>query len=206
MIQQINLYQEILKQQQDKPGINRSGLALIAAMVLLLVFSLYLLFDLYATKNSLQQARRQLSEAETRVQLLKIQFPEQQINKLLSQEISRSQNTLNNLSKVIYLLTDKKSDQTQGFSRYFSALSRQSIADVWLSNIYINGKKHTLKLQGSTFNPEKVPVFIQKLHNEPVFQGRNFAELSMTQAEKTENQIDFSVSTMTEILENNTHD
>ena len=206
MIQQINLYQDVLKTSRTKPTINSYIFGSVTALIFFLAFSIYLFLEVNTTKNNLQNAKQQLLEAETQVQVLKIKYPEQQINPILAQEVSRLQNILHSLSRVIHLLTDKKSDQTQGFSRYFSALSRQSISDVWLRNIAIEGGKQILTLEGSTFIAEKIPLFIQNLHNESVFQGKKFAKLIMTQDEETENQINFTISTTTEIFERENHD
>ncbi len=206
MIQQINLYQDVLKQNQAQPTINRYIYGSVAALILLLAYSIYLFLDLNNTKNNLQKAKQQLLKAETQVQVMKIKYPEQKINPLLAQEVSRLQNIVGSLSSVIHLLADKKSDQTQGFSRYFSALSRQSIPNVWLRNIAINGGKQILTLQGSTYTAKKIPVFIQNLHDEPVFQGRNFAQLVMFQDKETENLINFTISTTSEILKQEDHD
>jgi len=205
MRQQVNLYQEIL-QSRSRPVINPYILGLTVITLVLIGISVYITVDLNNTKNSLQQAKQQLKKAETRVQLLQAQYPKQQINTLLTQEISRSQNILASLSRVIHLLTDKESDQAQGFSRYFSALARQSIPDVWLRTIYINAQTNNLELQGSTYTAEKIPVFIQKLHNESVFQGKHFEKLIITQSKESENQIDFTVSSTTEPLEQENHD
>jgi len=206
MIQQVNLYQEILQQNQSRPLVKRYILGLTVVMLVLIGLSIFITVDLYSTKNSLQQAKQQLRAAKTRIQLLQVQYPVQQINTLLIQEIKHSQNIIASLSRVIHLLTDKKSDRTQGFSRYFSALARQSIPDIWLTTIYINGKTNTLQLQGSTYIAEKIPVFIQKLHNESVFQGKHFEKLIISQVEEPENQIDFIVSSTTEPLELGNHD
>jgi len=116
---------------------------------------------------------------------------------------------LGDLSQVIHLLSNKKSDQTQGFSRYFSALARQSIADVWLSGIHINADQQSIVLKGSTFYPGKTPVFLQNLQNEAVFKGKSFAKLEMIQAEKNNSQINFTISTFvekTDALEQKSHD
>jgi hypothetical protein len=205
MIQQVNLYQEIF-QSRSRPVINPYILGLTVVLLVLIGISVYITVNLNSTKYSLQQAKQQLRKAETHVQLLQVQYPKQQINTLLTQEISRSQNVLASLSQVIHLLTDKKSDQTQGFSRYFSALARQSIPDVWLRTIYINAQTNNLELQGSTYTAEKIPVFIQKLQNESVFQGKHFEKLIITQSKESENQIDFTVSSTAEPLEQENHD
>lgn len=206
MIQQINLYQDILKQGQTKPLVNAYVYGLIAMIILMIGYSIYLFTDLNNAKNNIQIARQQLTEAESKVQILRIQHPKKQINKLLTQEISSSQNILNSLSQVIHLLTDKTSDQTQGFSRYFSALARQSTANLWLTNITINAQQQTIDLHGSTYQAEKTALFLQKLPHEAVFQGRSFAKLSMIQSEENDNQINFIISTINEPSEQDTHD
>jgi len=201
MIQQVNLFKDSLKQSQAKPMLNSYVYGLMAILILLSVYSAFLWLELNNTKNSLQLAKQQLIQAESKVQVLKVEHPKQQINTLLSHELSRSQQVFNSLSQVIGLLTDEKSDQTQGFSAYFSALARQSITGAWLTNISINTQKHTINLQGRTYQAEKIALLLQNLHHEPSFQGRSFAKLIMTQAEESESQIDFAINTVDESLE-----
>mgnify|MGYP000102422244 FL=1 len=206
MIQQVNLYQDCLNHGPEKPAINQYISSLIAITLLLFFYSIYLFIDLNNTKDNLIISKQQLSDAETQVQLLQVKYPKQQINDLLKQEISRSRNTLSSLSQVIQLLSDKTSDQTQGFSRYFSALARQSISEVWLRKITINGQRDSLTLQGSTYNPDKIPVTLQKLRDEAVFQGKIFTRLNMAQAQDNNNQINFAVSTLSDFSEQDNHD
>jgi len=206
MIQQVNLYKGSLKPSQTKLASNTYLFSLIGMLILLAAYSVFLLLELNNTKSDIEQAKQQLILAESRVQALKTEHPKQEINKLLSQEVSRSQQIFNSFSQVVGLLSDEKSDQTQGFSRYFSALARQSIADVWLTNIAIHAQDHTINLTGSTYQAEKIAVFLQKLHHEPSFQGRSFAKLIISQAEEVENQIDFAINTVDESLEQENHD
>lgn len=205
IMQQVNLYQDRLKQ-NEKTVINPYIASVAAVLILLLGFSIYLFIDRNDTKNSLKTTRQQLLAAETQVQLLQVKYPKQQINSLLKQQISRSQNTLASLSRIIKLLSDKSSDQTQGFSRYFTALAQQSISEVWLRNIAIDAQNSTLTLQGSSYNPDQIAVLLQKLHDETIFQGKVFAKLVISQAQDSNNQVDFTVSTLTEITEKTNHD
>ena len=64
-------------------------------------------------------------------------------------------------------------------------------------------------LKGSTFYPGKIPLFLQNLQNETVFNGKSFAKLAMAQAEKNNSQINFTISTFmeeTDMLEQKSHD
>lgn len=201
MIQQVNLYTDIFKQTKQGSAINAFFYGAVAIISLLVAFSIFLLIALNNTKGNIQVAKQNLIQTESRIQLLQAQYPKQQTNKLLTEELSHYQNKVNNLSHVIQLLSDKASDQTQGFSRYFSALARQSIAEIWLTNISINGIQHNINLQGSTYQPEKVALFLQNLHHEAVFQGQSFAKLVMKQAKENKDQIDFSINSTNELSE-----
>lgn len=200
MIQQINLYQDELKTKAT-PALNNYIYGLAIAGLLFFGFSIYLLIDQNNTKNDIQQTQQQLSDAEHQVQMMQDQYPQQEVDKGIVQEISRYQNILTSLSQVVHLLSDNKSDQTQGFSRYFSALARQSFSDVWLTKISVDAEQNNLSLHGSTFNTKTIPEFLQKLHHEPVFKGRIFETLTMTQAKKTGKQLNFYVSTAIKISE-----
>ena len=206
MKQQINLYQNALKQNQGSSDLKRYIYGSVTAFLLLIGFSIYLFLNLNSTKSNLQNAKEQLLEAKTHVEVIKIQYPQQQLNQLLNQEIFRLQSIHHNLSKVVHSLNDTESDRTQGFSRYFSALARQNISELWLTKITINAEKLILTLEGSTYNAEKIPVFIQSLQNESIFQGKNFAKLIITADQETVNQINFTVSTTTEKPEQEDHD
>lgn len=209
MIQQVNLYQNLFDKKQAKPTTNKYLYGLALVILLLIAFSIYLFVDMKDTKNSLQEAKLKLQDTELQINELRMKYPAQQIDEQIIQEISQLQNVLTSLSAVLHLLTDEDSDQTQGFSRYFSAFSRQSIADVWLSNINIDAGKQSLTLQGSTFYPGKTPMFLQNLQHEPIFQGKSFAKLVMSQAEKNKSRIDFTISTTAEesdISEQKVHD
>lgn len=199
MIQQINLYQEDLEQGGNQSLVNKILFSFIAVTLLLAGFSLYLFITLNNTKDNIQLSKQQLIEAETRVQLLQVKYPRQQISSLLSHEISRSENIRASLTNVLHILKDKKSDQTQGFSRYFSALARQSLANVWLSTISINAQQQTLTLEGSSYQPKNIPLLLQSLHDESVFHGTSFVKLIITQNQQNNHQVDFTVSTSNEL-------
>ncbi len=198
MIQQVNLYKGILKQKEKQPVLKNYLYGLLAIIIILTSYSLFLLVDINNTKNTITTTNQQLIEAEFEVQHLRVKFPKKPINKLLIQELSHSQKMLSNLSQVVHLLNDKTSDQTQGFSLYFSALARQSITDIWLTTISINSLNNTISLQGSTYKPESTAIFLQKLHHEKVFQGRAFTKLVMSQSEKDENLLNFIIDTTIE--------
>lgn len=205
MIQQVNLYQDILKQEQNKSGINLYWVGLFTIALLLIGFSAYLMWNTKNTETQVQQNRRDLAAEQARVQLISSQIPKQEINTQLVAEVAQSQNMLDELTQTMRLLSGKSADQSPGFSNYFQALSNQSIPDVWLSALYIDGQHQVINIEGSTFKPEKIPYFLQQLRKEPVFNGHTFAKLIMQKSEKTPNQIDFKLSTTLEAPDKKDH-
>ena len=209
MMQQVNLYRHLDGQTQDKSALNSYLYGSALFVVLLLGMSIYSFIEMKQTKNNLQQAKSDIQKTETLITTLQAKYPKQQLDTNITQNISLQQKILGSLSQVVHLLSNNRSDQTLGFSRYFSALARQSITDVWLSGIHINAEQQTLVLKGSTFYPGKIPLFLQNLQNETVFNGKSFAKLAMMQAEKNDTQINFTINTFmkeTDMLEQKSHD
>jgi hypothetical protein len=205
MIQQVNLYQDILRQEQNKSGINLYWVGLLAITLLFIGFSAYLMWDLKHTETQVQQFRQALDAEQVRVNLISSKIPKQEIDPQLAAEVAQQQNMLDELTQVMQLLSGKNTDQSLGFSSHFQALSNQSIPDVWLSALYLNGQQQIINLEGSTFKPEKIPYFLQQLQKEPVFNGHTFAKLMMQQSEKIPGQMDFKLSTTLEALAKKDH-
>ncbi len=195
MIQQVNLYQDILNQGRKKSGINLYWVGLSIITLLFVGFSGYLMWSLKNTETQIQQFRQNLETEQTRVNLISAKIPKQEIDAQLAAEVAQWQNMLDELTQTMQLLSGKSTDQSSGFSSHFQALSNQSIPDVWLSALYLDGQKQIINIEGSTFKPEKIPYFLQQLQKEPIFNGHSFAKLIMQQSEKIPNQMDFKLST-----------
>ncbi|MDO9047481.1 MAG: PilN domain-containing protein [Methylobacter sp.] len=195
MIQQVNLYQDILNQGRKKSGINLYWVGLSVIALLLVGFSVYLTWNTKNTETHVQQLRQNLEVEHARVNLISSNIPKQEIDTQLAAEVAQWQNMLDELTQTMQLLSDKSTDQSPGFSSYFQALSNQSIPDVWLSALYLDEQQQVINIEGSTFKPEKIPYFLQQLQKEPIFNGYSFAKLIMQQSKTMPNQMDFKLST-----------
>ncbi len=201
MKQQVNLYQDILRQGQNKSGINLYWLGLSATALLFIGFSVYLMSDLKNTETQAQQLRQSLSAEQARVNLISSKIPNQEIDTQLTAQVALWENMLVELTQTMKLL----SGQSSGFSNYLQALSNQSIPEVWLSALYLAGQQQIINIEGSTFKPEKIPYFLQQLQKEPIFNGHSFAKLIMKKSEKIPNQLDFKLSTTLEAPDKKDH-
>ncbi|WP_333877184.1 hypothetical protein [Methylobacter sp.] len=205
MIQQVNLYQDILNQGRKKSGINLYWAGLSVVALLFAGFSGYVIWSLKSTETQIQQFRQNLEAEQTRVNLISSKIPKQDIDAQLAEEVAQWQNMLDELTQTMQLLSSKITDQSPGFSSYFQALSNQSIPDVWLSALYLNEQRQIINIEGSTFKPEKIPYFLQQLQKEPIFNGHTFAKLIMQKSEEIPDQMDFKLNTILEAPDKKDH-
>jgi len=195
MIQQINLYQDNIRQAQAKTAVNPYLAGFAGIILLLMGISLNLLWNLGNLKTRMEQTRKSLTVEEARVNDLLSKLPNQGNNASLLTETDQLQSNIGELTQILQLLTEKKTDLTQGFSKTFQALANQSVPDVWLSKIYIFGPRRIFDLEGSALKSAQIPFFLQQLQKEPVFHGQTFAKLIMLKSEKFPGQINFKLNT-----------
>lgn len=193
MIQQINLYHDNIDT-RSQSNLNHYLLVLIASVMLLLISSGLSWYQIATQQSKRQLLQTQLQQATTELLTLQSQLPNPQNDALLDQEIQQAQTRYQNLSRIMELLTDTQQDQTRGFSHYLSALAEQADSSAWLSRIKINTISNDISLYGSSFQPQPIPLLLQRLQTTSAFKSRSFARLNMQQSDNAPEQIDFSVS------------
>ena len=66
-----------------------------------------------------------------------------------------------------------------GYSGYLLALSRQGTAALWLTRFSIGADAHALQIGGRMTDARQLPEYLHRLDAEPLFQGRDFAQLTL---------------------------
>ncbi len=197
MTQQINLYKAFQTDNQDSNLVEYLILSLLGLFVILLIYSSYLGYRVYDLESQLDAAEQKKIATETQLKELQIKFPKKESNPLIAQELRQSQNDLTYLGRIFSDLSDHDSDQSMGFHHYFLALARQNQSDVWLNHIRIQATPHHLELEGSTHNEASVAIFLDRLKQEPAFQGKKFAKFMIHSQDNT-HLSQFIVSTTAE--------
>jgi Fimbrial assembly protein (PilN) len=72
---------------------------------------------------------------------------------------------------------------TQGYAQYFTALARQSQPTLWITGFAVAADGAALELQGRMADPRMLPDYLRRLNTEPLFKGREFAQLSLKAVE-----------------------
>ncbi len=193
MIQQINLYQQS-GADSSRIIFNPYLLTILTTVLILIIIGGLNISKLHSNQAKQAQLQAQLQTAHIQLQQLQAQYPNQQIDPALNQELQQTQGYYQNLSQTLEILADTQSDRSRGFSRYLSALASQADSNVWLTTIRFNSETDSITLKGGTFKPEQIPLLLQRLQNTNVFKGRHFAKLLIQQSEETPGQVNFSVS------------
>ena len=187
MSQQINLYNPLFRRQKKY----FSSVTMLQALGLILLGSLLVYGYAWYRTSGLEKRALQTEKSyqATQVQLAQASaaFGPRQPSKLLQDELARMDAQVKSRRQTIALLGQGELGNTQGFSEYLRALSRQTLDGLWITGFHVSGTGSDMAINGRTLQPELVPVFINRLKKEPVLAGKTFSmlEMSLPEAEKT---------------------
>jgi len=178
MSQQINLYNPLLLKQQKLFSLRTMTQAL--GLILLGNFLFYG-YASYRTAHLEKQASQTTQLYNTTLaqfERTKAEAGPRAPSALLADAVARTEAQLKTRRRIIGLLEQGALGNRQGFSGYFRALSRQTMAGLWLTGFQVSGAGE-VAISGRALKPELVPAFINQLKQEPVLAGKTFASLEM---------------------------
>lgn len=195
-MQQINLYQPILRKQErifSLKTLLQGNLLILAILVLIYGVTLYQTHTLRSQHAQLLQQRLERTEHLADIQK-KFQPVAQDPN--LDAAIDEKQALLNHRMRLLNELRHQNTgaDGNPGFSEQLSGLARQDARNIWLQQISLRDGKQ-LTLRGMATDAREVPQFIQRLTNEPSFNGTTFTQVQITRDEGNKNVIGFVLET-----------
>ena len=176
--QQINLYQPIFRKQRQvfSAATMAQAAALVAVALLgLYAFGRFKIAGLEAEVVQLEAREKaltaQLGRIDPNVGASRRAEAEQEIKKLNA--------TLLEQQRLIDVLRDQPLGTTDGFSSYLAALGRQHTAELWLTDITINGATRAIELGGRSVRADLVPAYLQNLGSETALAGQRFDRLDI---------------------------
>lgn len=181
MSQQINLFNPIFLKQSKMLSL----LAMMQALGLILLGSC--LFYGYAwyqvhqlTQQSIESDKRFKAGQDNLVRYT-AEFSPQQANELLQKEVQSLEKQVLDQTKVVDALKSGAVGNTDGYSAYMRAFSRQIITGLWLTGFSVVGNGTHIRLTGGVLRAELLPAYIRRLNSEVVMQGKSFSKLQMQQ-------------------------
>ncbi len=181
MSQQINLFNPIFRKQKKY----FSSLTMLQALAIIGFACLLLAGDAARRLRALQEQAAAtdalLVARQQKLTEFRVQFAPRQKSAGLAAEIVAAQDELAMLASATATIERGGFGDTHGFSGYFRAFARQSVAGLWLTGVDIDAGPSGAQLgvQGNTLQAELVPQYMQRLATEAVMRGKAFSSLNI---------------------------
>jgi Tfp pilus assembly protein PilN len=183
MSQQINLFNPIFLKQ--KRHFSALTMAQALAVVLLGVLAMYA----YQVRQNqtlagvLAQADQQLEARRDQITRFGREFSTQGASRSLSEELASAEARLAQRKGLLDDLTTGVGGDARGYSRYLTALARQTMPGVWLTGLDIGGKSSALVIKGRALDSALVPAYMRALSRAAPLAGRRVDELRLSAKE-----------------------
>lgn len=125
------------------------------------------------------QLQSQLTQVQNEVTVKSKALSEKKLSAKLESEIATAKALLENRQEAMSYLNSGQLGNKEGFSGFLTALSRQTLDNLWLTGFTVSQGGTAVELRGRTLNAQRIPEYVQKLSNEPAFLGRSFAALDV---------------------------
>lgn len=183
MTQQINLYEARLRPRRELATARHLGVAAVLALVV--VSALAVNARLGADRRGAELAALQadIRTEQERVTVLGKAVAERRVSPALSGELAKNRAQLEIRQEVLDVLAAGRIGNSEGFSGVMTGFARQAQADVWLTGFTVSNGGEEIEIRGRMLDAAKLPAYVQRLSDEPVFQGRRFAALDMRSVE-----------------------
>lgn len=174
MPQQINLLDASLQRRRDPPGSVAGVIALAATLfaTVALTFGLHL-------KSAQARLQAGITEASLPALQARVAASDSAQRSIPAAELARLRAVESAQERVRAALDSGLVGDTLGYSRYLLALSRQMRGKLWLTDFSVAPDGRSLELGGRMTDPRELPDYLSRLNAEPLFKGREFAQLSL---------------------------
>ena len=96
---------------------------------------------------------------------------------------------------LLQMLSGNQPGNRHGLSAHLAGLARQDLSTVWLRRIRFSDGGDQILLEGGSTREADIPLYLQRLTDQPVFAGREFEHLRLSRAVQASSSIDFVLQT-----------
>ncbi len=193
-IQQVDLYTDELRPRKEKLLAGTALSVLLLALAVIVVaagVTRYQESRLQAETAALQQQNEQLQRS---VEQLTDEVAARQPDPEVEAALERVTATLARRQQLLDRVENLIASETTGFSSPLSALARQVPQGLWLTYIRLDALHGEVGLAGKAQSGRLVPVYLEKLGDEPAFIGKTFGSFRLDR-EEDGRLIEFRVAT-----------
>jgi MSHA biogenesis protein MshI len=191
-MQQINLYQSELRVAQKNLSANKALSYAGGLAVMLTLISAVQWWQQSSQQQHLAEMKQQKAQLLKQIETVSNEIAAVSDDSEFKRMLVNKEQELKNKELVLTVLSGQKFGNTHGFAEHFTGLSRQHIDGLWLTHLDIHAGGEKLNLQGSTYQPESVPRYLQNLGNEPSFKGVEFKTFLM-ERDTGSSRVDFNI-------------
>ncbi|MBA1147175.1 PilN domain-containing protein [Ectothiorhodospiraceae bacterium WFHF3C12] len=193
MRQQVNLYQPILR--REKKVFSSSALLITLALVALglALTSGLMYWGQQRQAGELAALERQKRSAEAQVAALEARYEPPQRDEALERQVQSLRAELSAKQQFLERFDPDAVSFGDGFGPWLEAMSRQIFEGIWLDSFSLYGAGQ-VNLGGGALKPAFIPRLVERLGNEPVFQGRDFRQLRVSRAEEAPERVVFRLT------------
>lgn len=198
MMQQVNLYQPILRRQKTVfSGVTMLQLLGLVSLIMLALFS-FNRWQLGELRD--ERARLQAQEQELAAHVMDVSrnLQARPESRELRRQLETAQREAMLKQRLVDLMDTAPTTTHTGFSEAFAALARQRVEGLWLTAVELDRDSATrnVTLRGLASRAELVPQLVQQLGQEPVFNGLRFRQMRVYRPEPDDgNALAFILST-----------
>jgi Tfp pilus assembly protein PilN len=177
--QQINLILPELRRRRDWLSFPIVAGASLAGLVLIVGLAVWSQREVDSLNARHRQGEAELATLRQRVQALGQALAARRPNPALKEEVARLAEGLRQRNSALDAVESGRSGSREGSSGVLRGFARQTAEGVWLTGFVLAGSE--VEIRGRLSDAALLPHYIQRLNGEPIFKGRRFAALDMSE-------------------------
>lgn len=174
MRQQINLYQPIFTEARKPLSAFTVATGLVVILVGLVAFSIYTQVGVKKIAAQVEALHAQQSEQEAALAQATEAHTSRSNPAVIEARVKALTVSLDQRTRALQLLKTGAAGHTTGFAARMEGLARRHVDGLWIDKLIISGTNGAMSIAGATLNADIVPVYLQSLAQEQVFNGTRF--------------------------------
>ncbi|WP_036303054.1 MSHA biogenesis protein MshI [Methylotenera sp. L2L1] len=180
MNQQINLVNIALVKQKKFLTLNSMAAMLIAMTLVLLAYYAYAQKEVSALSMQRQQVANELIKIQNELKALALLHTPLEKDLSLEKQIAQLEQKAQVQQQILNILSHSTNTPDNSYAELMRAFARQSIEGLWLTGFSVDSQTDTLNIQGRALQGDLVPLYINRLSNEPALKGKLFSGLNIS--------------------------
>ncbi|MFC4258408.1 PilN domain-containing protein [Marinobacter lacisalsi] len=181
MIQQVNLYKPEFRPSQQHMTAARVAMLAVVLLVLVLVAGGWFHYRAAGLEQSLQAERAGNEQIQQSIERMSSDIEGRRPDPQLELAVARVTDTLSRRQRLLERVERLANNRSDGFAAPMAALARQVPQDLWLTGLTL--QQDQVSLQGRTRTGSLVPVYLERLGEEPAFTGQVFGRFELTRSD-----------------------